>query len=206
MGVEYYTEYFKKFADSSEEDAVKVSRGAVEMQIVDSIVTDINDRVAHQASVVLGFNMYKNDKDAYIQEICYDACTADCEIQKVVDKCKCIVYDEVSDAEDDITILCNLLARFDKKQTGDLGYICDELQRSYLVHDKPEYSQLSSNIDYILYDLLDVLDLNTDEGREYVYKHKEQFIRPIMDMVLVSGDIVLMEQMKQIYKNWMEWR
>lgn len=208
MNAEYYKEYFRKYADSSEEDAIKVQYGATEMMVTDSILTDTNDKVAHQASVILGMNMYKNDADDYVQEICYDVCTADCEIQKVVDKCRKIISSSDScELDDDISIIVRLLMLTYRQSGRDsLGYVSEELQRSYLVHEKPEYTQLNSNIDYILYDLLDVLDLSSEDGKEYVYKHKEQFMRPIMDLVLRSGDIVLMEQMKQIYKNWMEWR
>ncbi len=208
MNLEYYKEYFRKYADCTEEDAVKVQRGAIEMDIMESIYDDITDKVAHQAAIVLSLNMYKDRKEDYIQEVCYAVCTADCEIDKVVERCREVIdSDDSSDLKDDILTLARLLMLCDKQSSEEpLGYICDELQRSYLVHDKPEYSQLKSNIDYILYDLLDILDLNTEKGKEYVYKHKEQFIRPIMNLVLSTGDIMLMEQMKQIYKNWMEWR
>lgn len=208
MEKEYYVECFKRYADSSEEDAVKVQRGAVKMMIIDSIVDDPNDKVAHQASIILGLNLYRNDKDAYAQEVCYGICTADCEIQKAVDRCiEIIHHDGEDELEDDISILIRLLMVSDKQSDREfLGYISEELQRSFLVHEKPDYEQLESNIDYILYDLLDVLDLTTEESKEYVYKHREQLIRPIMDIALSTGDIMLMEQMRQVYKNWMEWR
>lgn len=208
MNAEYYQEYFSRYADLSEEDAIRVQCGAVEMEVIESISTDINDKVAHQASIILGLNIYKNNKDAYIQEICYNTCTADCEIQKVIDKCKAIVdCNDSCDLEEDLSILCRLLTLDTKlHNTDSLGYVCEDLQRSYLIHEKPEYNQLSSDIDYILYDLLDILDLSTDKSKEYVYKHREKFMRPIMDLALNSGDVMLMEQMKQIYKNWMEWR
>lgn len=207
MDVQYYTEYFSRYADSSEEDAIKVISGAIEMEIVDSIADNLTDKVAHQASIVLNLNRYKDSKDAYIEDICLDACTADCEMQKVVEKCREIINSESQcELEYDIETLGRLLMissrHIDSKQ---LGHICEDLMRAYVVHDKPDYSQLSSNIDYILYDLLDVLDLNTSKGREYVYKHRERFIRPVMDLAQSSGDMMLMTQMKQVYNNWMEW-
>lgn len=208
MNTEYYKEYFSRYADSSEEDAVRVNHGAVRMEIVDSICDNTEDKVAHQASVILGFNMYKNNKDAYVQEICYEVCTDECEIQKVVDKCnKIALYGDLDAFEDDLSILVGLFTLTDRQtDSSELGYISDELQRSFLVHDKPDYDQLNSNIDYILYDLLDVLDIVEVKCKEYVYKHREKIIRPIMDLVLSSGDIVLIEQMSKIYTSWIEWR
>lgn len=208
MTGEYYREYFNRYVDSTEEDAIKAKCGVIEMEIMQNTCTDANDLVAHQASIVLGLNVYKNRKDDYIQEICYSVCTAECDIQKVMDRCNEILSNGYScELEDDISTLCRLLMLADRQPKNEpLGYICEELLRSYIVHDKPEYEQLSSNIDYILYDLLDVLDLATDEGKKYVYKHKEQFIRPIMDLTLSTGDMLLMGQMKQIYSSWMEWR
>lgn len=207
MSVEYYREYFKRYADSSEEDAIKVQTGAVEMDILECMGTETVDKVAHQASIVLNMNNYKSDKDAYINDICYEVCTADCDINEVIGRCKKMSSIESYEVDEDVSTICRILTLADKQSVLEpLGYVSEEMQRAYLIHDKPEYAELSSNIDYILYDLLDVLDLNTDKGKEYVYRRREQFIRPIMDLVLRSGDIGLMEQMRQVYRNWMEWR
>ena len=208
MNTEYYRECLRKYADSSEEDAIRIEYGAIEMDIIDSMCIDANDKVAHQASIILGLNSFKHDKDAYMKEVCYHVCTDGCDINKVIARCREISkVGESYDFEEDISMLCRLLTL--TSRSGDLnplGYVSDEIQRAYLVHDKPEYSQLDSNIDYILYDLLDVLDLRTKESIEYVSKHRENFIRPIMNLTVNSGDVMLMGQMKQIYENWMEWR
>ena len=207
MDAQYYLEYFKKYADSTEEDAVKVKSGAIEMEIVDGITTNLVDKVAHRASIILDLNMYRNNKDDYVQDICYVVCTDDCEIQSVVDKCRDIINSNIPcDIEDDVETLTRLRMILDKQvDCKTLGYVSDEVMRAYVVREQPEYNQLKSNIDYILYDLLDVLDLTTSESKVYAYKHREQLIRPVMELVRSSGDIMLIQQIKQVYDNWMGW-
>lgn len=207
MDFEYYKECLSKYANSSEEDAIKVLNGAVEMEIIDGIGTGTEDKVAHQASIILSLERYNSDKDACLQEICYNVCTADCEIDRVMDKCRDFIYNpKTGPVEEDVATLCRLRLMSRQSKDKELGRVCDEIQRAYLLQEKPEYSVLKSDIDYMLFDLLDVIDLRTESCKLYVSTHREQFIRPIMDMVLTSGDVILMSQMKQIYNNWMEWR
>lgn len=87
-----------------------------------------------------------------------------------------------------------------------LGYINEEVQRAFLLKIRVDKADVQSNIEETLYQYSKVFNLSTFEFQEVAKTNRIGMIEELFYRVYNEGDLLLMDQFKNIYNNILDWR
>lgn len=87
-----------------------------------------------------------------------------------------------------------------------LGYVSDEVMRSFTLHQVVDVEDIQSAIDRILYTYSRLFEISSYEFRDLAVAQRIVLIEGVMQRIHDEGDLLLMDQMRTIYTYILEWR